>query len=77
MNITIKNIDDELYHKFKTEAVQAGLTIGEAVNDAIQAWIVNKNKKAPKYSFLEFTGFDFGDGTENLSKDYGQYLYGR
>ena len=76
MNITIRNIDDELYHKFKAEAVRAGLTIGAAVNDAMQVWIAHKNKKAPKYSFLQYEGVDFGAGTENLSEDYEQHLYG-
>ena len=76
MNITIRNIDDESYHKFKAEAVKAGLTIGAAVNDAIQSWVAQKNKKTPKYSFLEYDGIDFGEGTENLSEDHDQYLYG-
>ena len=39
-------------------------------------WVANKNKKAPKYSFLEYEGVDFGKGTENLSEDYEQHLYG-
>ena len=42
----------------------------------LHAWVVNKNKKAPKYSFLEYEGVDFGKGTENLSEDYEKHLYG-
>ena len=76
MNITIRNIDDELYHEFKAEAIRTGLTIGAAVNIAIQGWLNQKHKKAPKYSFLEYEAVDFGEGTENLSENYEQYLYG-
>ena len=42
----------------------------------LHAWVANKNKKAPKYSFLEYEGVDFGKGTENLSEDYEKHLYG-
>jgi len=76
MNITIRNIDDKLYHEFKAEAIRTGLTVGAAINSAIQVWLNQKHKKTPKYSFLEYNAVDFGEGTENLSENYEQYLYG-
>lgn len=44
MNITIRNIDDELYHEFKAEAIRTGTTIGTAINSAIQMWLDQKKK---------------------------------
>jgi len=76
MNITIRNIDDELYHEFKAEAIRTGTTIGTAINSAIQMWLDQK-KKTPKYSFLDYKAADYGDGTENLSETYKQYMYGK
>ncbi len=75
MNITIRNIDDELYHEFKAEAIRTGTTIGTAINSAIQMWL-DKKKRTPKYSFLDYKAADYGDGTENLSENYKQYMYG-
>ncbi len=42
----------------------------------LHALVAHKNKKTPKYSFLEYGGIDFGKGSENLSEDYEQHLYG-
>lgn len=76
MNITIRNIDDELYREFKAEAIRTGTTIGTAINSAIQMWLDQKKKRTLKYSFLDYKAVDYGEGTENLSETYKQYLYG-
>jgi len=37
--IAIKNVDEELYRKFKAVAALRGITLGEAINEAIKLWL--------------------------------------
>ena len=37
--IAIKNVDEELYRKFKAVATLRGITLGEAINEAIKLWL--------------------------------------
>ena len=36
--VVIKNVDEELYRKFKAMVVLKGLTLGEALNQALSLW---------------------------------------
>lgn len=77
MNITIRNIDDQLYREIKAEASREGMNIGIAINSAIRLWLDRKSAQAkPMRSFLELEAIDFGPGTENLSEEHDKYLYG-
>jgi len=37
--VAVKNVDEELYRKFKAMVALKGLTIGEALNQALSLWI--------------------------------------
>jgi len=38
-NITVKNVDEEVYKRFKAVAALKGVTLGEALNEAMKLWI--------------------------------------
>lgn len=77
MNITIRNIDNQLYREIKAEATREGINIGTAINSAIRLWLDRKRVQVkPVRSFLELEAIDFGPGNENLSEEYDKYLYG-
>ncbi|MBW6518148.1 MAG: hypothetical protein K0A89_06570 [ANME-2 cluster archaeon] len=77
MNITIRNIDTQLYREIKAEATREGINIGTAINSAIRLWLNRKRAQVrPGRSFLELESMDFGPGTENLSEEHDKYLYG-
>jgi len=37
--VAIKNVDEELYRMFKAAAALRGITLGEALNEAIRLWL--------------------------------------
>lgn len=43
-NIFIKNVDEEIYLKFRAKAVESKMTLGEAFNEAMQLWSKSKGK---------------------------------
>jgi predicted nucleotidyltransferase len=44
MNISIKNVDEKVFRKFKAVAIEGNKTVGEALNEAMETWTI-KNKK--------------------------------
>ena len=77
MNITIRNIDAQLYREIKAEATREGINTGTAINSAIRLWLNRRRAQVkPERSFLELEPIDFGPGTENLSEEHDKYLYG-
>ena len=77
MNITIRNIDNQLYREIKAEATREGINIGTAINSAIRLWLDRKRLQTkPVRSFLKLEAIDFGPGTENLSEEHDKYMCG-
>lgn len=72
MTISIRNVDEKLFKKFKIEAKKRDMNIGQAVNHAMRKWL-NEEKKP---SILEFEPMSFGPGSERLSEEIDEILYG-
>ena len=72
MDITIRNLNEEVYRELKARAAIKGIKIGEALNLAIRHWLgekeSGKRNLVPKPS-------DWGKGTEMLSEEINKYLY--
>ena len=75
MNITIRGLDEAVFRRFKAKAVEEGLKIGEAVTQAMKLWIRERSIK-PKGSLLDIKPFNWGEGTERVSIEIDQILYG-
>jgi hypothetical protein len=75
VNITIRGLDDAVFRRFKAKAVEEGMRIGEAVAQAMQMWLKQRTTK-PSASLLELEVFDWGKGTEKLSREIDQVMYG-
>jgi len=79
MNITIRDVNPRFWRELKVEAVKEGMTIGEAINIAIEKWLIEykikENKKTK--SFWDLKPFKFG-GKESgqLSAKVDEVLYG-
>ncbi len=75
-NVTLRNFDDKLYRELKSEAVKDGLTIVEALKQAVSVWLaVHTHKK--KKSVFDYKPMDFGPGSERSSQEIDQVLYGK
>ena len=74
-NITLRNVDEAAFRKFKVRAVDEGITLGRAVTQALLEW-ANKQERKQKRSLLEFKPVRFGLESKNLSKDVDRIVYG-
>ncbi len=73
VQVSIRNINPDVFKEFKAQVVKEGLNVGKAITFAMIEWLEQKN---PKKDFLELKPFDWGPGTENTSKDMDRILYG-
>ena len=81
MNATIRNIDERLYRSLKARAAGEGRSIGEVLNDAIREYLlsrkIQRGKRRSRPGFLDLGPVDLGPGTERLSDEIDELLYGR
>ena len=76
MNISIRDVNPQVFREFKSEAVKADLKVGVALTQALQNWLEAKAKKGKRGSFLGLKPFDWGPGNENISEKADEILYG-
>ena len=80
MNITIREVNPRFWRELKIEAVKEGLTIGEAVNLALERWLkeyTNKEKRKKARSFWDLKTFKFeGKDAGHLSAKVDEVVYG-
>lgn len=79
MNITIRDINSRFWRELKIEAVKEGLTIGQAINLALEKWLHDSGKTGIKKhkSFWDIKPVKFeGEDAERLSMKVDEVLYG-
>lgn len=80
MNITIREVNPKIWREIKVEAVKGGLTMGEAVNLALEKWLNEyKKKRGGKKlgSFWDIKPMRFkGEDSKELSMKVDEVLYG-
>ena len=72
--ITVRDVDSEVFREFKAEAVKRGLTIGSALTLAMEKFRSELNKKRPPFTVLKPVAW--GKGTEQVSEEVDKILYG-
>ena len=77
MDTTIRNLDDRIYRKLKARAALTGKTIGEAMNDAIRAYLARPDMMPKTGSLRDLIPEAFPAGNERLSTEIDQIVYGR
>ncbi|MEK6848222.1 MAG: hypothetical protein AABX65_01170 [Nanoarchaeota archaeon] len=76
--IAVRDVDREEFRKFKAISIRERLKLGEALTIAMRRFIeerVGRKNKGVK-SLLMLKPFDFGEGSERLSKEVEKILYG-
>ena len=76
MNTTIRNIDAGAYRALKARAALEGKTIGEAVNEAIRAYLGRPAGGEKRKSLGRLKPRDFPPGNERLSESVDAIVYG-
>lgn len=76
MDTTIRNLDDRVYRKLKARAALVGKTIGEALNDAIRAYLARPDFVPKTGSLRDLTPEAYPTGNERLSSEIDRIVYG-
>ncbi|HIH26348.1 hypothetical protein J4476_03890 [Candidatus Woesearchaeota archaeon] len=72
--ITVKEVEDKTFQELKAEAVKRKMSIGTALTLAIENWL--SSIKKPRGSLLMWKSTDWGPGTEKLSEQVDEIIYG-
>ena len=74
MDTTIRNIDENVYRKLKAKAALEGLSVGEAITEAIKTWLGYRKEK--KSSILNIKSVRSKRRNKMLSVEVDKILYG-
>jgi len=72
--VSIKDVEEQVFREFKAESVREGLKIGKSLTMAMRLWLETKDKK-PKMRILDFKPKGWGKGTEKTSEEIDKILY--
>ena len=72
--VTIRDVDSEVFKMFKAEAIKKGLTLGSALTIAMLKF--RKELTGKKLKFSDLKPVDMGKGTEHVSEEVDSILYG-
>ena len=72
-DISIRGVNEDIFKEFKAKAVEDGMTVGQALNLAMENWAWKSGKKR---SILDFKPTNWGKGTERTSEEIDEILYG-
>ena len=73
--IGVREVDKEIFHKFRTKALERKIKLGNAMNFAMKIWIENQEKENKNRNTKLLEPFSFGKGTEKLSREIDKILY--
>ncbi len=77
--IAVRNVDGEVYRRFRAKSVQEKIKLGRALTIAMNEWLSEQNAKTKKKdirNLLKLKPFDFEKGNERLSEEIDDVLYG-
>ncbi len=75
MDTTIRNLDPRAYRAIKARAALTGQTVGDAVSEAIRAYVA-RPAATRAGSILDLTPEPYPAGTERLSEEIDRIVYG-
>jgi len=75
MDTTIRNLDERVYRRLRARALAAGITVGEALNQAMVAYL-GRPEPGRSASLLDVLPEPYPAGDERLSEEIDKYTYG-
>ncbi len=76
MDTTIRNLDRDAYRALKGRAAIEGTTIGEIVNRAIRSYLAQSQPIPKRGTILSLVPEPYPAGTERLSEEIDEVVYG-
>ncbi len=74
VQITVRDVDPDVFREFKADATRRGFKLGSALTFAMVKFRSELKKKKDKFTILKPT--PWGKGTEHLSEEVDKILYG-
>lgn len=75
MDTTIRNLDERLYRRLRARAIASGVTVGEAINQAMRAFLA-RPEPSKRSSLRDLAPEAYPKGNERLSEDIDAHVYG-
>ncbi len=72
IQITVRDVDKQVFKEFKANAVQQGLNVGSALTLAMEKFLSQQKK----VKFTSLKPVRWGAGTEQVSEEVDNILYG-
>jgi len=76
VDTTIRNLDPVAYRALKARAALTGKTVGEAVNEAIRAYLARPDTLPKTGSLRDLAAEAYPEGSERLSEEIDAIVYG-
>ena len=76
MDATIRNLDKATYRLLKARAALSGKTLGEIVNEALQAYLGSPKAAVKRRTLRELVPEAYPEGNEDLSQRIDHIVYG-
>jgi hypothetical protein len=76
MDSTIRNLDPKAYRALKARAALLGMTVGEAVNAAIRAYLARPESRHRRGSLRDLLPEAYPRGNDRLSEEIDAVVYG-
>ena len=76
MDTTIRNLDPRAYRALKAQASLQGRTIGDAVDEAIRAYVGWPGRREKTGTLRSLQPREFPPGNERLSEEIDAVVYG-
>ena len=73
MQLSARDVDERVFKKFKAWAAEEDVPIGKALTMAMDQFMSKRDKKT---KLTDFKPFDLGKGSERLSEEIDEVLYG-
>ncbi len=73
MQLSVRDVDENVFKKFKAKATEEDMPIGKALTMAMDTWLARKQKRA---KLTDLKPMSFGKNTRNLSEDIDRTVYG-
>ena len=76
MNITIRGLQESIFRKFKAKAAEDNMKLGDALSQAMEAWLKKEKNLKQKGRLSDLKITDWGKGTEHSSEEIDTITYG-
>ncbi|MDV3243542.1 MAG: hypothetical protein LYZ66_00035 [Nitrososphaerales archaeon] len=77
--LTVRDVDEEVWRKFRAKTEEEGLKTGQALNEALDIWIKEKERKRERpdpRNFLKVEGIIRAEKRVKWSEEIDRVLYG-